>query len=264
MGSVTLLVASTGRYLSGARLSFFIVADLALAVPRRFFASTTDISHLRMKLLSGVLLLLLGQALACPFRVEIISNEHGKTQVNVITEESTDGVKNQTEANQPMASGESSKKYVPNEEQHQYLGLQLNARQRVKLAEMIERDSRDYINEETMDVILRSIEAVSRMGSLTLGTSRPFTSTTEEKEEIVIVEKLPEPTVIETPATEAPSHTTTYPTFVDVHTTTTTESTNDYVWPPAVTTQSTGNKEQTKIIAWWNKMWYGKPAIGVN
>lgn len=35
----------------------------------------------RMKLLSGVLLLLLGQALACPFRVEIISNEHGKTQV---------------------------------------------------------------------------------------------------------------------------------------------------------------------------------------
>merc|ERR1712137_1007844 len=122
--SVTLLVASTGRYLSGARLSFFIVADLALAVPRRFFASTTDISHLRMKLLSGVLLLLLGQALACPFRVEIISNEHGKTQVNVITEESTDGVKNQTEANQPMASGESSKKYVPNEEQHQYLGLQ--------------------------------------------------------------------------------------------------------------------------------------------
>jgi len=52
--------------------------------------------------------------------------------------------------------------------------------------------------------------------------------------------------------------------LVDVHTTTTTESTNDYVWPPAVTTQSTGNKEQTKIIAWWNKMWYGKPAIGVN
>lgn len=36
---------------------------------------------MKLKVLSGVLLLLLGQVVACPFRVEIISNEHGKTQV---------------------------------------------------------------------------------------------------------------------------------------------------------------------------------------
>ena len=34
---------------------------------------------------------------------------------------------------------------------------------------MIERDSRDYLTEDTLNVIMKSVEAVSRMGSLTLG-----------------------------------------------------------------------------------------------
>jgi len=215
---------------------------------------------MKLKVLSGVLLLLLGQVVACPFRVEIISNEHGKTQVNVITAEGTDETKNQTETVQTNTDVETPKKTTSSHEEQQYLGLQLNSRQRVKLAEMILRDSRDYINEETMDVILRSVEAVSRMGSLTLGTSRPLVTAPEETEHEA--DKLPEPTVIETPATEAPSHTTTYPTFVEVHTTTTTTEAPiiESGWPPSVTTQGNGNNEQTKIIAWWNKMWYGKNA----
>jgi len=218
---------------------------------------------MKLTVLSGVLLLVLGQVVACPFRVEIISNEHGKTQVNVINEESTEEVQEEPETKNPIISqvDSSEKKTVHHADSGpQWLGLQFNARQRAKLAEMIVRDSRDYINEETMDVILRSIEAVSRMGSLTLGTSRPFVSTADESGEET---KLPEPTVIETPATEAPSHTTTYPAFDDVRTTTTTTvRTTDYVWPPPVTTQ--GTNEQTKIIAWWNKMWYGKTPNGAN
>ena len=47
---------------------------------------------MKLKVLSGVLLLLLGQVVACPFRVEIISNEHGKTQVVWWTMESSDGI----------------------------------------------------------------------------------------------------------------------------------------------------------------------------
>lgn len=112
--------------------------------------------------------------------------------MNVITAEGTDETKNQTETVQTNTDVETPKKTTSSHEEQQYLGLQLNSRQRVKLAEMILRDSRDYINEETMDVILRSVEAVSRMGSLTLGTSRPLVTAPEETEHEA--DKLPEPT----------------------------------------------------------------------
>ena len=112
----------------------------------------------------------------------------------MINEESTEEVQEEPETKNPIISqvDSSEKKTVHHADSGpQWLGLQFNARQRAKLAEMIVRDSRDYINEETMDVILRSIEAVSRMGSLTLGTSRPFVSTADESGEET---KLPEPT----------------------------------------------------------------------